>query len=311
MIQKTKQWLINPKRDYREGLEIFNQYASAEIKTKYGAFLQLKEGESINPFDKRFGILVNKVSAILAKMNLNPKDYPVLGKSGKLVATVQVDDLKKEISEKSEMINDLEKEKTELKSKIEELKTEGDDKQEEIDELTLAIEDKDGEIESLQTELEEKIKQSGLKVVKYDDLPKDTKKLFDRTKEIVPLIAKIHSELSNEKLTDDERKKLAAELCSLDDERRSIWDKIDAWAEGKDVMLSEPKALEYSDDPVVRGMQVGKRIERLKENIKRTENAIKVHTSTKKLNLAEKAKIRLDAYKSELEELEKAVDAKE
>ena len=67
MINKTKRWLSNAKRDYREGLEIFNLYASAEIKAKYGQFLQLKDGEEVKAFDRRFSILINKVSAIFVK----------------------------------------------------------------------------------------------------------------------------------------------------------------------------------------------------------------------------------------------------
>jgi len=317
MITKTKNWLSNQNRDYREGLEIFVKCASPEIKTKYSAFLQLKDGESeVKYFDPRFSILINKVSAIMTKMRMNPNDYPVLDKSVKLNTIVQVDDLKNEISEKSEKINELSQEKSELESKIGKLEADGDDKQDEIDELTSELEAKEEEIESLQEELEEKINQSGLKVVKYDDLPKDLKKLFDRTKEIVPLMAKVHAELAPSGSpeggeADAARKKLAEELCKLDDERRSIWDKLDAWAKGNEVLLSEPKELEYSDDPVVRGMQVGKRIERLRENIGRTEKSISEHVKNKKPNLEAKAKSRLEAYQAELDELEKAIDAKE
>ena len=52
-------------------------------------------------------------------MRMKPTDYPVLGQAGKLSAPVQVNDLKKDISEKSEKIDTLCKEKTKLESKIE------------------------------------------------------------------------------------------------------------------------------------------------------------------------------------------------
>lgn len=119
MKNKVNKWLSNSKRDYREGLDIFNQFASAEIKANFGEFLKIKEGEeTVKPFDKRFPILINKISAIFTKIKLNPKAYPVLDAkttfSGKNFS-------KEEILKKSEEIKTLQEEKRELESKIEEL----------------------------------------------------------------------------------------------------------------------------------------------------------------------------------------------
>ena len=51
-------------------------------------------------------------------------------------------------------------------------------------------------------------------------------------------------------------------------------------------------------------MQIANRIERLKENIRRTEVSIQTHDKNGKLNLKHKAEKRLEEYKHELAELE-------
>jgi SMC interacting uncharacterized protein involved in chromosome segregation len=301
MIKKVKNWLNNPKRDYAEGVELFDRLANKDFKTKYAVFFKLKEGETeVKQFEIRFTMLVNKMSAIYSKMQLNPEQY-----LPKPAPAWQVDSvsIQEEIIEKSKKIKALEQEKEDLEGSIMELEESDEEKQDEIDDLNAEIEEKDEEIRSLKTELEETAKKNGLKVVKYENLPEEIKKKFDRTKEIVPLIAKIHAEIQTETLSDDDRKKLAGELCALDDERRNIWDIIDAWAEGKDVVLDEPKEQTYSDDPLIRGVQISKRIDRLKDNISKTKSAIEKHIASKKKNLEAKAGERLIAYEKELEEL--------
>ena len=89
-------------------------------------------------------------------------------------------------------------------------------------------------------------------------------------------------------------------------ERAGLWDQIDAWAEGKHVALKlqEKRTEELPTDQVLKGMQIANRIERLKENIRRTEVSIQTHDKNGKLNLKHKAEKRLEEYKHELAELE-------
>jgi uncharacterized phage infection (PIP) family protein YhgE len=300
MIHKVQSWLKNPSRNYAEGLAIFKEFASPEIKKRYLEFFSLKSAdEKVKQFDTRATILLKQVVSIHQKMKLNPEQY----KNISALTAPSAPNYRDEILKMSKKIKDLERQKLMLDSEVEELADDSDDKQSEIDDLQDQLTEKDSEISELQTELEDKLKQFGLKIVTYDKLPKDIQAKFDRTKEIVPLIAKIHAEISDKSLSDSERKKLADELCSLDDERRKLWDEIDAWTEGKDCILEETKEMSYSDIPLVKGMQIAKRIERLEENIKRTQQAIEKHIKARKKNLQIKAEDRLAAYQKELVEL--------
>jgi hypothetical protein len=96
-------------------------------------------------------------------------------------------------------------------------------------------------------------------------MPDNIKKLYDRVKEITPLYAKLHSELSAA-ATDEDRKAIAKQLCDLDDERRKAWAKIDAWNESGSVTFDEPRP-EYSDNAMLRGMQLVRSIKRVRDNI--------------------------------------------
>lgn len=97
------------------------------------------------------------------------------------------------------------------------------------------------------------------------DLPASLQPAYDRIREITPLYAKLHSELSAA-ADDAERKALAQQLCDLDDERRRLWAKIDAWNNNSKAELSEPRP-EYSDNSLLRGLQIERSIKRTRDNI--------------------------------------------
>lgn len=198
------------------------------------------------------------------------------------------------------------KDKDNLELELENLKDTLDQKDSDIEDLEEELEQKSTEIEQLKTNLESK----GLKVVTDEDLPAELKKKRTRIKEIVPLMAKIHAELSDLTLTDDQRKAKALELCELDDERRALWDSIDEYLSGKDSLLAEDKTIEYSQDPVIRGMQIANRIKRVKENIKRNEEAVQKHNKNKKPNLELRAQNLVEGYRLELEQLESMLNDK-
>lgn len=307
MIKKVSKWLNNPKRDYREGLEIFKQYASQSIRVQYEHFLTVgADDEKIDQFDKRFPILINKISSILIKMKLDPKKYVEYPGTKTLAFTGS--NIRKEIASKAAEVKSEKEETATLLAKIASLSEAGEEKQDEIEELNEQLEKQKETVEKLEAELSSKIEKSGLKVVTHEDLPAKLKELFDIAKEITPLMAAIHSDLSKEQISDEERKKLAEELCRLDDERRNIWDKIDTWAEGGEILLDAPKENLYSEDPLAKGMQIANRIERLKENISRTSKSIIGHEKSGKENLKIKAQDRLASYEKELAELEQIVN---
>lgn len=68
--------------------------------------------------------------------------------------------------------------------------------------------------------------------------------------------------------------------------------------------LQEKRTEELPTDQVLKGMQIANRIERLKENIRRTEVSISNHDKNGKKNLKQKAEQRLEVYRKELAELE-------
>ncbi len=74
IIQKTDNWLRDPKRLYVVGLAIFNLCASVPMKKGYGAYLNDFD-EEVKPFDARFNLLINKVSAIHQNMKVAPQKY--------------------------------------------------------------------------------------------------------------------------------------------------------------------------------------------------------------------------------------------
>lgn len=108
--------------------------------------------------------------------------------------------------------------------------------------------------------------------VDVNAMPDEIKKLYARVKEIMPLYAKLHAELTAVE-SDEERKALAKQLADLDDERRRAWAKIDAWNENKGVELDEQRP-EYSDNPLLRGMQIERSIKRVRDNISTAKASI-------------------------------------
>jgi len=169
-----------------------------------------------------------------------------------------------------------------------------------------------GAIGLIKTEKEDKpTGLSGLKVVNSyavneADLPDELKVVFARTKELTPLIARLHADLANEELPAEKASELTTQLLILDDERAACWDTLDAWAEKHDEVIIEVDPIDEADliDPVKRGIEIAKRIDRLKENIIRTYKAI---DETERPNIKARNQVKLKAYEQELDELVKQV----
>lgn len=290
MLEKIDNWLRDQKRTYAFGIALFMALASVEIKKKYSEYLS-ENADEAKSNDPRFPFLINKVTDIYNKVRSNPNAY------AEALAKVAAPTIKTHTEVKK--IIALKNELEELNAKVDELEESDEDKTSEIEGLQEALESKNGEIDELKATLKEK----GIKVMDGQDLPPSIKAKYDRVKEIVPLMAAIHGELKDTTITDAQRKVKADELCKLDDERRSLWDDIDAYLSDYNSALAEEKKLEYSDDPVIRGMQMGNRLKRLKENITRTKTAIDKHIENKKPELEEKAREKLSAYEVEFDEL--------
>ncbi|MBK5720130.1 hypothetical protein JGH11_04515 [Dysgonomonas sp. Marseille-P4677] len=291
MLEQIDNWLKDVKRKYAFGLAIFMALASIEVKKKYGDFFKEGDTEDVEPNDPRFPMLINKVTAIYNIVRANPDKYAeALSKIGAPI--IRTNDQVKQIIA-------LNEERETLQAKISELEDLDEDKAAEIDNLQEEIEDKDKTID----ELKEQLKTQGVKVMEGKDLPKTIKSKYDRVKDIVPLMAAIHAELKDTSITDEQRKAKAAELCRLDDERRTLWDDIDAYLNEYNSVLTEENKFRYSEDPVIRGTQIANRMVRLKENIRRNQEAAERHKASNKPNLEQKALEKVSQMQVELDEL--------
>jgi len=292
-LNLLEQWLSNPKRKYADGLALFNALATEALRTKYGQYLNEADPDTQHQFSQPMSIMTNKLAQLRQMAQIKPE----------LFAAVEIitekDDL--DISAKKEVIKNL-------RAEMEYLKEQLDDKDSDNTEMKDLLEEKEELLESLGNELKQLEEKRGLQIVEKKNLPKKMQALYDRNRQITPLMASLHAEISNESISDEKRKELRDALCSLDDERRANWDKIDDWAEGKDVKIAEPEKVLSDNDPIIAGMMMANRIIRLKENIKRSqESAASGKTELIRTNAAK----RVEVYKAELAELENITPKKD
>ena len=292
-LNLLEQWLSNPKRKYADGLALFNALATEALRTKYGQYLNEADPDTQHQFSQPMSIMTNKLAQLRQMAQIKPELF-----EGIEIIT-EKDDL--DISAKKEVIKNL-------RAEIEDLKEQLDDKDSDNTELNDLLEEKEEQLESIGNELKQLEEKRGLQIVEKKNLPKQMQALYDRNREITPLMASLHAEISNESISSEKRKELREALCKLDDERRANWDKIDDWAEGKDVKIDEPEKVITDNDPIIAGMMMANRIIRLKENIKRSqESAASGKTELIRTNAAK----RVEVYKAELAELENITPKKE
>ena len=290
-------WLSNPRRKYSEGLTIFNAMATLALKNKYSKYLNDADPDIQNQFSLQMSVLTNKLAQISNMMVVNPDLFKDVN-----IVTVGVNKaVEADIQNKTKVIDDLKATKKELEDKLEVTEGENEVLTEELDEARTELEEVTEQIDELNKEVKSLKKKRGLEIVSENDLPENIQKLYKRNKEITPVMASIHAEISMAKITIARRKKLVKQLCELDDERRANWDVIDDWSEGKNYQPVEPKKPVYNTDPVVAGLQMARRIERLKENILNCQKTI---DAADRDLIRDNASHRLQQYKDELAQLE-------
>ncbi len=297
MLQEINKWLTaTPKeRDYNAGLSFFNKFASDKMKKSYGDYLNSGSEEEVNTTDPRFNMLINKVTNIYSNMKIAPEAF-----ANKLTPPTE-----EQAHWQLLQFKNTHSEVRQLKEEIKILQGSNQDKSAEIEGLEDELNEKEEQIETLKESLGKK----GVTILTPNDLPDGLKNIYNSIQSLTPLIASLHADLTKDGITDEERKQLAHNICTYDDERRKYWDKIDTYIESKDSVFAEENNFQYSDDPVIRGMEMQNRINRLKENIKRSEQAAQQHTEKGKTNLVEKANLRAERYRKELAELEAITDA--
>lgn len=141
-------------------------------------------------------------------------------------------------------------------------------------------------------------------------LPPEFEYHQERLKYLIPLMAKTHAEMADEKIADDKRATLRRELVEMDKERRSIWTEIDKYIEdgiAPDTVPSEEEN-QVIDNMIQLGAKTATRIGQLKGYISRSNEAIAKHKKNGKDNLAATAQEKVIKYTTELEELQKLLN---
>ena len=283
-------WLADRKRKYADGLALFQALAPEEMRKKYIAFFS--EVKEVPQFDSHFTVLVNKLTTVARLSSAQPQI--TISERGSILLKTAVAATK--AIEKTANQQKGDKVLKEILVKESEL---------------FKLQDKITELEEAQEELQElqdqfALLRPGAKIATYSSLPDNIRTIFDEVRQITPLYAALFTEMQNEALTPEQRKPIADQVHELWSRRAKLWDQIDAWAEGKQIQLKTEvqKTEELPADQLLKGMQIANRIERLRENIRRTEPSIAQHEKNGKLNLRQKAEQRLAYYKRELAELD-------
>ena len=296
-------WLGNRQRKYAAGVALFDALAKQVQKEKYSAYFAAAPA---NPhiFDPHFTQLINCLTRISREIREAPELYPAANES--IVEAKEVDEKARteELTKRTAAIATHEQQIEELTERIEYL--EGSDNTGDISELQEQIDEHRAELEQLRKEVDA-LSEPGVKVVTEASMPTSIKKAYARIKEIAPLYASLHNDIANPDLEDEKRKSLAEELCKLDDERRKLWKAIDAWAEGKGTLSLDAKRPVFSNNPVVRGIELARHVKRLKQNIVNSQRSADKAKEDGRQVVYDNAMSRIAGYEEELAEIEKEI----
>lgn len=119
----------------------------------------------------------------------------------------------------------------------------------------------------------------GIHIAKYTDLPADMQAKYDRLKQIAPLIGSLHADLTRTDIDGNKRKLTAQELCQLDDERRKLWQQLDAWAEGQTkeetpTPTTQQPTSATTEVSAEEELQLWRRDKRLRDNVRAARQTI-------------------------------------
>lgn len=306
-LEQLTHWLGNRQRTYADGLSLFELMAKPAMKEKFAAYLS-QAPESTHIFDPHFTQLVNCLSRIEREAKEAPALYPAAQEEVIVTKKLSDPERKKEIDSRNETIATLQEEVTDLTERIDTLEGDANSNADELATLQEQFDEKMVELTTLRSEVDA-LHTPGIKIVTEESLTPALRKAYARIREITPLYASLHNDIANPDIPAEERQALAEELCKLDDERRKLWKQIDAWAEGKgENKLTEPRPA-YSDNLVVRGIEIARQIKRLKSNITNSRIAAEKAEKDGRKVVQENALARIASYEAELKELEAEIAA--
>ena len=305
--EQLSQWLGNRQRTYADGLTLFDSLAKNAVKEKFDKYLK-QAPEQPHAFDPHFTQLINCLSRIDREIKEAPALYPAALEEVIVAKTMSETDRNKEIESRNTTIDALQAEVDELSERIESIESDNSDQSELYDTLQAQFDEKMKELATLRQEINA-LNTPGIKIVTEASLTPALRKAYDRIKEITPLYASLHNDIANPEIPAEERQPMAEELCKLDDERRKLWKQIDTWAEGKGNIELTEKRPNFSDNPVVRGIEIARHIKRLKQNITNSRIAAERAEKDGRKVVLNNALTRQAAYEAELKNLEAEISA--
>ena len=303
--EQLNHWLGDRQRKYADGLVLFEAIAKEPMKKKFSEYLAVAP-ENPHIFDPHFTQLVNCLSKIDKEIKFSPSLYPSAMEEVIVVKTMSEEERKDTVEAKQTGISQLEETVNELRVRLEELESDSDNHADELVCLQEQIDEKMSELSTLRNEVEI-LNSPGVKIITEESLIPSIRTAYDRIKEIAPLYASLHNDVANPDIPDEERQALAENLCKLDDERRSLWKQIDTWAEGKGELKLEEQRPIFSDNGVVRGIEIARRIKRLKQNITNSKAAAERAEKEGKKTVMQNALDRIANYDAELTALEQEI----
>lgn len=308
--QLLNNWLGDRRRKYADGVSLFRTLGRPQEKKRYLEYLEDGLGKVTHQFDGHFTLLINALARISRDIPLQPSLYPEAFKPAQVVvASVQKAaepmnqaKISEKRTKKGENRSEIAKIRTEIDKSVSDVQDDVSDLDDRVYSLEHEVRSQGDSIDELSDRVED-LSKPGVKVVTEASMPPSIRKVYDRIKEIVPLYARLHADISHADISNDERQKLAKQLCDLDDERRRLWGRIDAWSEGKKVEL-EAERPQYSEDPVVRGYEYARAVRRLKDNIRNSQKAADKAKKDGRTVVYKNAMRRIEGYEKELMDIE-------
>ena len=304
--EQLNNWLGNRQRTYVDGLSLFGILAKENMKQKFATYFQTAP-EAPHIFDPHFTQLVNCLSRIYREINESPSLYPAALEEVIVVKVLNDNQRSQEVDERKSRISTLESEIEELHERIDTLEGDNDDHMDEIAALQQQLDEHMQQLTDLRHEVET-LSTPGVKIMTEESLTPALRKAYARIREIAPLYASLHADIANPDIPAEERQPLAEDLCKLDDERRRLWKQIDDYAEGKGATLDlESERPAFSENSIVRGIEIARQIKRLKQNITNSRIAADKAQADGRQVVYDNAMARIAKYEVELSELEKEI----
>lgn len=303
--EQLTNWLGNRQRKYADGVTLFDVLAKPVQKEKYATYFAAAPA---NPhlFDPHFTQLVNCLTKIEREIREAPSLYAAATEPVAEVKELKEEERTNELAKRQAAIVNHEEQICELTEKIDELEHNSDGNTDEIASLQERLEQHQEELKQLREDVNA-LNTPGVKVVTEASMPPAIKKAYARIKEIVPLYASLHNDIANPDAPEETRKEWADELCKLDDERRRLWKAIDTWSEGKGTLTLEADRPAFSDNPLVRGIELVRHVKRLNQNILNSQRAADKAKEDGRQVVYDNAMKRIEQYKADLAETEKEI----